>query len=119
MEKQKIEEMFSKAVAAKLARSKANGTIAQWTMSDHLDVATRVVMVEVGIDEGDAEVFASLREVVQATYNHSAFAQRLDKMFDVKDNTAGHFRRERKEVKVAKTYGLDVAALLAEPKAAE
>lgn len=90
MDKKVIEAMFAEAVKARVEKSVALGTKATWSMEDHLNVATRIIMKEVGIDPQDAEVFGSLREVVQATYNHSAFAQRLEKAFE----KTGHFQRE-------------------------
>lgn len=108
MDKAQIDSMFAAAVKARVEKSTALGTKASWSMSDHLDVATRVVMKEVGIDENDAEVFGSLREVVQATYNHSAFAQRLEKAFA----GTGHFQRDARSPKTVDDVLKNLAAEL-------
>jgi hypothetical protein len=94
MDKNQIEAMFAQAVKERMEKSIALGTKATWGMSDHLDVATKVIMAEAGITdaEGESTAFNAMRDVVQATYNHSAFAQRLEKAF----GKTGHFQRDRK-----------------------
>lgn len=95
MDKQVIEQMFAQAVKAKVEKSTALGTKATWGMSDHLDVAAKVLVKAVGFEGDEAETVkftAEVREAVQATYNHSAFAQRLEKAF----KNTGHFQRDRK-----------------------
>lgn len=93
MDKATIDGMFAQAVKAKVEKSTALGTKATWSMSDHLDVAARVLYKLtdsfVGEEEQDT---AKVREVCQTVYNHSAFAQRLEKTF----KATGHFQRDRK-----------------------
>ncbi len=95
MEKSQIEAMFAQGLKAKMDKAVALGIKATWLMEDHLDVATRVIMAEAGLvdNDGEATVYNSLRDVVQATYNHSAFAQRIEKAF----KTTGHFQRAEKK----------------------
>jgi len=88
MDNAMIEKFFAEAVKAKVDKSNSLGTKATWSMSDHLDVAAKVICEAVK-DEVD---YANVRAVVQATYNHSAFAQRLEKSF----KAFGHFQREKK-----------------------
>ena len=90
MEKSRIEAMFAEALKAKVEKSTALGTKATWSMGDHLDVAAQCIAEEAGLT-GEVAI-AQLREVVQATYNHSAFAQRIEKAFA----KTGHFQRDRK-----------------------
>lgn len=86
MTNEMIQKMFAEAVKAKVERSNALGTKATWSMSDHLDAAARII-AEAVKDEVDEAV---IRDVVQKTYNHSAFAQKLEKAFE----KFGHFQRE-------------------------
>jgi hypothetical protein len=93
MDKSTIEGMFAEAVKARVEKSTALGTKATWSMGDHLDVAAKVLYKLTDAFEGDEEKdLGKVREVVQATYNHSAFAQRLEKAFE----KTGHFQREKK-----------------------
>jgi hypothetical protein len=108
MDKKQIEAMFAEAVKARVEKSTALGTKATWSMEDHLNVATKVVMKAVGIDPEDKEVYDMLRGVVQATYNHSAFAQRLEKAFE----KTGHFQRDRKAPKTVDDAIAQLAASL-------
>lgn len=82
----KIQEMFAAAVKAKVEHSTALGTKACWTMKDHLDVAAKVMEAVVS-DEVDYE---QIRSAMQKTYNHSAYAQKLEKAFA----KFGHFQRD-------------------------
>ncbi len=95
MDKSQIEAMFADALKAKVEKSVALGMKATWKMEDHLDVATKVIMKAAGIEDSDGEhtIFNEMRDVVQATYNHSAFSQRLEKAF----KSSGHFQRDTKQ----------------------
>lgn len=101
----KIQEMFMQAVKAKVAHSTSLGSKASWTMKDHLDVAAKVIVAVVE-DEVDLQ---QIRDAVQKTYNHSAFAQKLEKAF----KQFGHFQRDSRKVE---TFD-DVWAKLAQESA--
>ena len=94
MDNKKIEELFSAAVKAKVEKSTALGTKATWSNDDQMQVAAQALYKATEEFKGEeGPDVALLVEVCKKTYNHSAFAQKLEKAF----TGTGHFQREGKK----------------------
>lgn len=83
---EQIEKAFADAVMARVQQAEALGLKASWRTQHHLDVAAGLIAECVK----DDVVVADIRDVIQKTYNQSAFAQKLEKAF----KATGHFQRE-------------------------
>lgn len=92
MTNEEIQKMQQDAVKAKVEKAVALGMKASWTMSDHLDLSARILEAAV---QSHVE-YDEIRDVVQKTYNHSAFAQKLEKAFE----KFGHFQREGRGTRI-------------------
>lgn len=98
MDKKQMDVMMIQAAGAKAKAAMTLGIKATWRMEDHIAAATQVMceVVKDGVEP------AEVRAAIEATYNHSAFAQRLEKKF--KD--VGHFQRSAKVGKEGSTEDL-------------
>lgn len=89
MYKEMIQGLFASAAVGKVKAADGLGAKTTWSMDDHVKVAAAAIAKAVEMGAKSPEEFTA---VVKATYNHSAMAQKLEKLFA----GTGHFVRSDK-----------------------